>query len=99
MSWINLGEVFSVVRRMQGHEVAVSVMRDLRPQLDLDLPETTRASASHRIVRNRGAEQATRVVSRKLHRQWPERQQPRHIGSLDFLTAVKRCWRPGLRDR
>ncbi len=42
MSWINLGEVFSIVRRLHGHEAAESVVRDLRPQLDLDLPEATR---------------------------------------------------------
>ena len=42
MSWINLGEVFYVDRRMHGHEAAESVVRDLRPQLDLDLPDATR---------------------------------------------------------
>jgi len=42
MSWINLGEVFSIVRRLHGHEAAESVVRDLRPQLDLDLPDATR---------------------------------------------------------
>jgi len=42
MSWINLGEVFYVVRRLRGHEAAESVVRDLRPQLDLDLPDATR---------------------------------------------------------
>lgn len=42
MSWINLGEVFSVVRRLHGHEAAESVVRDLRPKLHLDLPDATR---------------------------------------------------------
>jgi predicted nucleic acid-binding protein len=42
MSWINLGEVFYVVRRLHGHEEAESVVRDLRPRLDLDLPDTER---------------------------------------------------------
>ena len=42
MSWINLGEVFYVVRRLHGREAAESVVRDLRPQLDLDLPDATR---------------------------------------------------------
>ncbi len=42
MSWINLGEVFYVVRRLHGHEAAESVVRDLRPQLDLDLPDANR---------------------------------------------------------
>jgi len=30
MSWINLGEVFSIVRRLHGHGAAESVVRDLR---------------------------------------------------------------------
>ena len=38
MSWINLGEVFYVVRRLRGHDAAETVVRDLRPRLDLDLP-------------------------------------------------------------
>ena len=42
MSWINLGEVCYVVRRLHGHEAAESVVRDLRPQLDLDLPDAAR---------------------------------------------------------
>lgn len=42
MSWINLGEVFYVVRRLHGHEAAETVVRDLRPQLDLDLPDASR---------------------------------------------------------
>ncbi|MFP4148468.1 MAG: hypothetical protein ACLFV0_03170 [Nitriliruptoraceae bacterium] len=39
MSWINLGEVFYVVKPLHGHEAAESVVRDIRPQLDLDLPD------------------------------------------------------------
>ncbi|MFO7777068.1 MAG: PIN domain-containing protein [Nitriliruptoraceae bacterium] len=42
MSWINLGEVFYVVRRLHRGEEAESVERDLRPQLDLDLPDASR---------------------------------------------------------
>jgi predicted nucleic acid-binding protein len=42
MSWINLGELFYVVRRLHGHEEAESVVRDLRPRLDLDLPDAER---------------------------------------------------------
>jgi uncharacterized protein len=42
MSWINLGEVFHVIRRLHGHEAAEAVVRDLRPQLDLDLPDAAR---------------------------------------------------------
>ena len=42
MSWLNLGEVFCVVRRLHGHEATESVVRDLRPKLDLDLLDATR---------------------------------------------------------
>lgn len=42
MSWINLGEVFSVVKRLFGRVAAESVVRDLRSQLDLDLPGAAR---------------------------------------------------------
>ena len=42
MSWINLAEVFSIVGRLHGHEAAESVVRDLRPQPDLDLPDAAR---------------------------------------------------------
>lgn len=42
MSWINLGEGFSIVRRLHGHGEAELVVRDLRPPLDLDLPDAER---------------------------------------------------------
>jgi predicted nucleic acid-binding protein len=42
MSWINLGEVFYIVRRLHGRDAAESVVRDLRPLLDLDLPDQSR---------------------------------------------------------
>jgi len=42
MSWINLGEVFYIVRRLHGHEAALSTVRDVRPQLELDLPDEQR---------------------------------------------------------
>ena len=42
MSWINLGEVLYIVRRLHGHEAARSTVRDLRPQLELDLPDEQR---------------------------------------------------------
>lgn len=42
MSWINLGEVFYVVRRKHGSEAAESVVRDLRPRIRLDLPDEAR---------------------------------------------------------
>jgi hypothetical protein len=44
MSWINLGEVFYIVRRDQGDEQAHEVVRDLRLHLDLDLP------SEHRVL-------------------------------------------------
>lgn len=44
MSWINLGEVFYVVRRDQGDDEAHDVVRDLRLRLDLDLP------SEHRVL-------------------------------------------------
>ncbi len=49
MSWINLGEVFYVVRRLHGHEAAQTAVRDLRPQLDLDLPDEGRVLAAATI--------------------------------------------------
>lgn len=39
VSWINLGEVFSVVRRRHGEEAATDVVRDLRDVLDARLPD------------------------------------------------------------
>lgn len=44
MSWINLGEVFYIVRRDQGDDDAHEVVRDLRLRLDLDLP------SEHRVL-------------------------------------------------
>ena len=46
MSWINLGEVFSVVRRADGDQAAREVVRDLRPHLDLELPSEQRVLAA-----------------------------------------------------
>lgn len=42
MSWMNLGEVFYIVRRLHGQEAAASVLRDLRPRFELDLPDQAR---------------------------------------------------------
>lgn len=42
MSWINLGEVFYVTRRLAGAEQASHVVRELRRQLTLDLPTEAR---------------------------------------------------------
>lgn len=42
MSWINLGEVYYIIRRDQGENDALDVVRDLRLRLDLDLPSEDR---------------------------------------------------------
>ena len=39
MSWINLGEVHSVLRRVQGEVDAVQTVRDLREVVDARLPD------------------------------------------------------------
>jgi ribonuclease VapC len=39
MSWINLGEVFYVVRRMHGEGAARETVRDLREVIDVRLPD------------------------------------------------------------
>ena len=49
MSWINLGEVFSIVSRDQGRAEAEQVLRDLRPLLRLDLPTEQRVLEAARI--------------------------------------------------
>jgi len=38
MSWINLGEVYYVVRRLRGDADAVRVVHDVRPGVDLETP-------------------------------------------------------------
>lgn len=48
-SWINLGEVYYVVRRDQGGDEAEQVLRDLRPHLQLDLPSEERVLEAARI--------------------------------------------------
>ncbi|MGH3666445.1 MAG: PIN domain-containing protein [Egibacteraceae bacterium] len=56
MSWINLGEVYYVVRRDQGGREADETLRDLRPRLLLDLPseqrvvQAARLKADHRFA-------------------------------------------------
>lgn len=42
MSWINLGEVFYVMHRLDGESEAQHVVRNLRPKLDLDIPSPER---------------------------------------------------------
>ena len=39
MSWINLGEVYYVVRRAHGEDAANETVRDLRDVLDVRLPD------------------------------------------------------------
>jgi predicted nucleic acid-binding protein len=49
MSWINLGEVFYVVKRDQGEDEALETVRDLRPKLRLELPSEDRVLDAARI--------------------------------------------------
>jgi ribonuclease VapC len=39
MSWINLGEVHYVLRRLHGEEAAAETVRDLRDVIDARLPD------------------------------------------------------------
>jgi predicted nucleic acid-binding protein len=56
MSWINLGEVYYIVRRDQGEDEAQQVVRELRARAELDLPseqrvlDAARLKADHRIA-------------------------------------------------
>ena len=49
MSWINLGEVFSVIRRGFGEEAAHSTVRDLRVEIAPELPNESRVLEAARI--------------------------------------------------
>jgi predicted nucleic acid-binding protein len=49
MSWINLGEVFYVVRRDRGDTDAREIVRDVRSRLRLDLPSEHRVLAAAAI--------------------------------------------------
>ncbi|MDP8969268.1 MAG: PIN domain-containing protein [Actinomycetota bacterium] len=49
MSWIHLGEVFYVVRRNEDERQAGEALRDLRPQLRLELPSEQRIIQAARI--------------------------------------------------
>jgi predicted nucleic acid-binding protein len=49
MSWINLGEVFYVVRRLHRDAEAAGTVRDLRDVLDAELPTAGRVLAAARI--------------------------------------------------
>lgn len=39
MSWINLGEVHDVIRRLRGEDLAEETVRDLREVIDVRLPD------------------------------------------------------------
>ncbi len=49
MSWINLSEVFYVVRRGAGEDAATSTVRDLRDAIDMELPSESRIIEASRI--------------------------------------------------
>lgn len=49
VSWINLGEVFYVVRRLHGEGAATDTIRDLRGVTNPDLPSETRVIEAARI--------------------------------------------------
>ena len=49
ISWINLGEVFYVVRRAAGEETAASTVRDLRDVVMAELPDEQRVLQAGRI--------------------------------------------------
>ncbi len=49
VSWINLGEVFYVVRRLHGDEAASETIRDLRAVTSPDLPAENRVIEAARI--------------------------------------------------
>lgn len=49
ISWINLGEVYYVVRRREGGDHAAETVRDLRQVLDAELPNADRVLEAARI--------------------------------------------------
>jgi predicted nucleic acid-binding protein len=49
ISWINLGEVFYVIRRLHGEDPAAETVRDLRDALIPELPTVERVLAAARI--------------------------------------------------
>jgi len=49
MSWINLGEVFYVIRRAAGEDAASSTVRDLRDVVVAELPDDQRILQAGRI--------------------------------------------------
>jgi uncharacterized protein len=49
ISWINLGEVFYVVRRAAGEDAAASTVRDLREVVTAELPDERRVLHAGRV--------------------------------------------------
>src|SRR5436190_1119905 len=49
MSWINLGEVFYILRRHAGEDAASSTVRDLRDVVAAELPDDQRVLQAGRI--------------------------------------------------
>lgn len=49
MSWLNLGEVHYVLRRLRGEEAAAETVRDLRDVIDARLPDEAIVLAAARI--------------------------------------------------
>jgi predicted nucleic acid-binding protein len=49
VSWLNLGEVFYVLRRAAGEDAAASTIRDLRDVLNAELPDGDRVLDAGRI--------------------------------------------------
>jgi predicted nucleic acid-binding protein len=49
ISWINLGEVFYLIRRSDGENAASSTIRDLRDVIDAELPDERRVFHAGRI--------------------------------------------------
>jgi predicted nucleic acid-binding protein len=49
MSWINLGEVFYVIRRLHGDDQAAEAVRDIRDLVDAELPDAALVVEAARI--------------------------------------------------
>ncbi|MBA3605379.1 MAG: PIN domain-containing protein [Actinomycetota bacterium] len=49
VSWINLGEVFYILRREAGEDAAISAVRDLRDVVTAELPSARRVLQAGRI--------------------------------------------------
>jgi len=83
MSWINVGEVYYVLRRDQGAAEAETTLRDLRPRLSLDLPseerviQAARLKADHRFAYADAFAAATMAHDALLLTGDPELSQPR----------------------